>query len=108
MTKTTKTTSKKAPRKKPEVVEIAEEIVATVVQPKVEETKKIAPEPKKEKEQVVEVAYVSNKVPKNIRVKAIQNAKGVFGKINYEIKAGEVYELPANLANWLMSLNRVI
>jgi len=107
MTKTTKTTSKKAPRKKPEVVEIAEEIVATVVQPKVEETKKIAPEPKK-KEEVVEVAYVKDKVPKNIRVKAIQNARGVFGRINYEIKAGEVYELPANLANWLMSLNRVI
>tara|TARA_Y100000592_G_scaffold44099_1_gene69901 strand:+ start:1407 stop:1730 length:324 start_codon:yes stop_codon:yes gene_type:complete len=107
MTKTTKTTSKKAPRKKAEVVEIAEEIVATVVQPKVEEAKVTAPEPKK-KEEVVQVAYVKNKVPKNIRVKATQNARGVFGRINYEIKAGEVYELPSNLANWLISVGRAI
>jgi len=107
MTKTTKTTSKKTARKKTEVLEVAEEIAIAVAQT-MSDKKEVPSDLLKKKEEVVEVAYLKKKAPRNIRVKAVQNARGVFGKINYEIKAGEVYELPSNLANWLMSLGRVI
>lgn len=101
------------------VVKIAEEI-ATVVsvakeEPYVETVEAI--EPKKAEKPVSKtrkkkvepkVAYQSTKVPKKMKVKATQSVRGIFGKMNYEIKAGETYELPTNLANWLISVGRAI
>lgn len=104
------------------VVKIAEEI-ATVVsvakeEPSVEKVETVeAIEPKKAEKPVSKtrkkkvepkVAYQSTKVPKKMKVKATQSVRGIFGKMNYEIKAGETYELPTNLANWLISVGRAI
>lgn len=117
----TKTTGKRT-RKKSEVEDIAEDIALTVVQPKKvkpkvekkveevipEELVDIAYVKKADKDEVVEVAYAQDKVPKKVKVKAVQSCKGVFGKLHYEIKAGEVYELPSSLVFFLKNLGRVI
>ena len=53
----------------------------------------------------IEKALTSPK--RNIRVKATSSVRGQYRNIRYEIKAGETYTFPEDLANWLIKAGRV-
>ncbi len=54
----------------------------------------------------VERALTSPK--RSMRIKATSSVRGQFHNIRYEIKVGEVYTFPEDLANWLIKAGRAI
>ena len=80
----------------------------SVTPKKVEETippKAVAPV---EAVEEIEVSSIKAKVTteRYTKVVAIQNTSGNFGKNRFELKQGETYSFPSELANWLISTGR--
>ena len=101
-------TSRKRRKTTKASVEVAETLVKDVVEAvetRVEEAKieeaKVDPV-----EEVVYEAVVSKYEVKR-KVRALVNARGVYGNFRYEIGKGETYEFPPEFAKWLMDKGRV-
>lgn len=101
-------TSKKRRKTTKASIEVAETLVKDVVEAvetRVEEAKieeaKVSPIDETVYEAVVSKYEVKRKV------RALVNARGVYGNYHYKIVQGETYEFPPEIAQWLMSKGRV-
>lgn len=109
-----------------EVAEFIAEVVATVseevtpihtptvtpepvVVTQVEEHVSEIPKAVKAKSDEEPPEVVASKSPaRNIRIKATATVRGTYGRIRYQIEAGQVYTFPEGLANWLIQNGRAI
>lgn len=100
-----------------EIKDMAQEIASIVVVtsdeelPKKKASKKtpVVSEEPLVVESVEAVVPIARKAPiQNVKVKATASVRGVYGKMRYEIKAGEIYTFPEPMAKWLISIGRAI
>jgi len=108
-------TSKKPKRRgrvSKESLEVAEAISVEVASPVLKETQepelKAAEEMPPPKKPAVEVAVATKALTRPVKVKAVATMRGQVGNFLYDIKAGNVYTLPATVAEWLISKGRAI
>lgn len=93
-----------------EVIQVAQGIASDIETIRaVKAPKEKAPKVKEEKVEVVKAEKLEQpktSPTRNQRIKAVVSARGQFGNLRYEIKAGEVYTFPKALAEWLVETGR--
>lgn len=95
-----------------EIKDKAKEIASVVVVTSDEElpqkkaSKKVSLVPEEPKVEEVVVPLARTAAIQNVKIKATASVSGVYGKMRYEIKAGETYTFPEPMAKWLISIGR--
>jgi len=95
-----------------EGLEVAQEIASVVEdKPKKVDEPVVPPAPvDAPKQEIQEVALEQARTSPNrsVRIKATATVRGVFRNIRYDIRSGEVYTFPEDMANWLIGQGRAI